>query len=317
MAGLDLLPFADEHIDEAARLLERRHRRHRAAEPSLPDLLDLRAEIAALRARGASGAVGLRDGRVAGYLLGTRLSDEVWGPNVWVELAGHAADEPEDVRDLYGLAAARWVGDGRSRHYVYVPASDAGLVEAWFRLGFGQQHAFGIRELPAGPAPGVRGVVIREAEARDLDALLALAPLLGAHQALSPVFSRGPQPDDEDELRAEIAEEISSSSMGSLVAEIGGRLVASFVVVPVERSSAHSGLARPERSALLAWAATLPEARGAGAGLALTAACLAWARERGYETIVTDWRVTNLLSSRFWPRRGWRTTFLRVYRSIP
>jgi hypothetical protein len=27
--------------------------------------------------------------------------------------------------------------------------------------------------------------------------------------------------------------------------------------------------------------------------------------------------VTNLLASRFWPRRGFRTTFLRVYRSIP
>ena len=31
----------------------------------------------------------------------------------------------------------------------------------------------------------------------------------------------------------------------------------------------------------------------------------------------TDWRVTNLLASRFWPRRGFRTTFLRLYRHIP
>jgi hypothetical protein len=33
--------------------------------------------------------------------------------------------------------------------------------------------------------------------------------------------------------------------------------------------------------------------------------------------MVTDWRVTNLLSSRFWPRRGFRLSFLRLYRSIP
>jgi hypothetical protein len=33
--------------------------------------------------------------------------------------------------------------------------------------------------------------------------------------------------------------------------------------------------------------------------------------------MVTDWRVTNLLSSRFWPARGFRTTFLRLYRHIP
>jgi len=27
--------------------------------------------------------------------------------------------------------------------------------------------------------------------------------------------------------------------------------------------------------------------------------------------------VTNLLASRFWPARGFRTSFLRLYRSIP
>jgi hypothetical protein len=43
----------------------------------------------------------------------------------------------------------------------------------------------------------------------------------------------------------------------------------------------------------------------------------AWARNAGYATIVVDWRATNLLSSGFWPKRGFRTTFLRLYRSIP
>ena len=37
----------------------------------------------------------------------------------------------------------------------------------------------------------------------------------------------------------------------------------------------------------------------------------------GYETMVTDWRVTNLLASRFWPRRGFRASVLRLHRSIP
>jgi hypothetical protein len=40
-------------------------------------------------------------------------------------------------------------------------------------------------------------------------------------------------------------------------------------------------------------------------------------RERNYDTIVTDWRVTNLLASRSWPKRGFRVSFLRLYRSIP
>jgi GNAT superfamily N-acetyltransferase len=70
-------------------------------------------------------------------------------------------------------------------------------------------------------------------------------------------------------------------------------------------------------SAHLAFAATLPESRGAGVGVALTDASFAWAAGRGYRAIVTDWRVTNLLASRFWPRRGFRPSVLRLYRSIP
>ncbi|MBA3412154.1 MAG: GNAT family N-acetyltransferase, partial [Actinobacteria bacterium] len=56
---------------------------------------------------------------------------------------------------------------------------------------------------------------------------------------------------------------------------------------------------------------------GAGIGRALTAHVIAWAYEAGYPTMITDWRMTNMLASRFWPKRGFRTTFLRLYRSIP
>ena len=31
----------------------------------------------------------------------------------------------------------------------------------------------------------------------------------------------------------------------------------------------------------------------------------------------TEWRSVNLLSSRFWPRRGFRPQYLRLYRAVP
>jgi hypothetical protein len=36
----------------------------------------------------------------------------------------------------------------------------------------------------------------------------------------------------------------------------------------------------------------------------------------GYRVAVTDWRATNLLSSRTWPRLGFRQSFLRLHRRI-
>jgi len=222
--------------------------------------------------------------------------------------------ETELVRDLYAEAAARWVDEGRTSHYVYVPAHDTELVDAWFRLGFGAQHAFGIRELPE-ETSRVDGVVTRSAEERDVEALVRLAPALHDHQVLSPVFTK-PQEIDDEENRAEAREDIANPEIGNLVAEVDGRIVGNLYVVPIEMSPAHQGWAEPKRFAHIGWAAVEPDVRGSGAGLALTHAAFAWARERGCRGIVADWRVTNLLASRFWPKRGFRTTFLRLHRAI-
>ena len=318
MPRLEIRPFSAEFVASAGDLLAERHRAHRAAEPLLPERFEgpaaAAAEVEALASGdGASGAVALRGGRVVGYLLGIRKDDAVWGPNVWVDPAGHAVSEAEDLRDLYGAAAERWIEEGRVRHYAMAPASDAALLDAWWRLSFGVQHAFGIREVPSVASPDG----VRFAEERDVDALIELWPVVPDHQALSPVFGYLRPLETEEEMRAEIAEDLANPEVADLVAVQDGRVVGTFQVVPVDVSGMHSGLARPEGAAFLGWAATLPEVRGSGAGVALTEAAFAWARERGYETMTTDWRVTNLLSSRFWPRRGFRETFLRLYRHIP
>ncbi len=309
--------FAEEHLDAAGSLLAARHRDHRAAEPLLSarfeDADAARAEVASLWAQeNASGAVALRDGQVAGFLLGTRKDDQTWGANIWVEAAGYAVDEPELVRDLYAFTSQRWVDEGRTRHYALVPALDD-QVGAWFRLSFGAQQAYGIKEVDAPVWPAGT----RFAEPGDIEALIELAPLISDHQAVAPVFSGLDWDEPPDELHAVLAAEIVNDEIGELVYEQDGRVVASFEIAPVEKVLTHRGLAQPDGAACLTWAASLPDVRGSGAGLALTEAAFAWAREQGYTSVVTDWRETNLLSSRFWPARGFRRSFLRLYRSIP
>ena len=109
MSRPEIRAFADDHLDAAGSLLAARHREHRAAEPLLSEAFEdadaTRGEVESLWAQEhASGAVALRDGRVVGFLLGTRKNDQAWGANVWVEAAGYAVDEPELVRDLYAFA---------------------------------------------------------------------------------------------------------------------------------------------------------------------------------------------------------------------
>jgi hypothetical protein len=61
----------------------------------------------------ASGPAPWGDGpaSVAGFPLGTRKKDRMWGANVWVEAAGYAVDEPELIRDLYAFSSQRWTTD--------------------------------------------------------------------------------------------------------------------------------------------------------------------------------------------------------------
>jgi GNAT superfamily N-acetyltransferase len=75
-------------------------------------------------------------------------------------------------------------------------------------------------------------------------------------------------------------------------------------------------LLRHCQEGFLAFAAVFPHARGLGAGRALGEAVIAWAAQAGYDCMVTDCRVTNLLSSRTWPRLGFAASFLRLHRLV-
>jgi ribosomal protein S18 acetylase RimI-like enzyme len=319
---LEVCPFADEHLDEAATLLSARHVRHRRAEPLLPAEYEAadaaREEVArAWQTEDASGAIAFREGRAVGYLIGAPRSADVWGENVWVEFAGQAVASAEDIRDLYATAAARWFEGGNHRHYVLVPGHDAELIDAWFRLGFGHQQGHWIREVP--PQTEVRipdGFEIRQPRQDDIEQLVPIDLALPTHQGSSPVFSPRPLPSIE-EITAEWHKTLAGDEERILIGCVDGKPVACWSVCDARLSRDFNGLGLPERACYLAFASTLPDARGSGIGVALTDASLAAAAEDGYSTMVTDWRMTNLLASRFWPKRGFRPAFYRVYRSIP
>jgi GNAT superfamily N-acetyltransferase len=100
------------------------------------------------------------------------------------------------------------------------------------------------------------------------------------------------------------------------VADSDGVVVGSAVGCSVEKSSAHSGLSQPDSAGFLGFVAVFPERRGMGAGRALGNAVISWSAESGYPSVVTDWRITNLLSSRTWPALGFHDTFVRMHRVV-
>jgi len=304
MARLEVVPFADEHLDDAAALLAARHARHREAEPLLPELDDPRTAIELeFRAEGASGVFA-----PGAYLIGAPFTR--FEATVRVGIAGHAIDvDAESIRDLYAAAAQGWFDDGYPRHEVFVPSSDPGLVDAWFRLSFGASAALALRE--TGPEePFDANVSVRHGTRDDYSEAARLELEMSAAMQPSPSFSDVPLQTHEEVLAE--WNEGDNDEYELFVAERDGRVVGQFLLY-----RRPPDLRVPRDSIDLAQASTYPDARGTGVGRALTAHVIRWAFENGYPVMTTDWRMTNLWASRFWPKRGFRPAFLRLYRVIP
>jgi predicted N-acetyltransferase YhbS len=298
MPSLEIHPFSDDFREAAGELLADRHRRHREAEPLLPDIQDFAAQIPA-----DAGAVATRGGAVVAFIV-AKLGDG----RAEVGLAGCAAAEPEALRDVYAHLAREWP----ARHQVMVPASDAALIDPWFRVTFGCQFMTAVREVEALDTVDFGGT-IRPSTPADLPAVAGFDRLLWMHQTAPPSFSGldvGSSEEFEDEWSNLWAEEEFPFHR---VAELDGRVVGHVLLFDRPRGD----LRVPEKNIDLAHVATLADVRGRGVGLALTAAAFIWAHEQGYRSMTTDWRANNLLSSRFWPARGFRPTFFRLYRAIP
>jgi GNAT superfamily N-acetyltransferase len=297
MRGLEIHPLS-ELRDEAARLLRERFARQRAAEPLLPEVTDFLEQLP------DEGLVATRGGEPVAYLAGAVEDD-----TAYVRLAGVAATEPEAVRDLFGELAPRW---GVSRFMTFVPASEPALVDAFFRLSFGRSATLAVQE--AAPVQPVDfGGVIRESTPADLRTFAELDQMLYAYLTEPPSYSGFTPPSLEESERESSDLWDDTDLFWSFVAERNGEALGGLVMYRRPPGDLRIGADTVD----LAFAGTKPGARGSGAGLALTHHALAWAHERGFRAVSTDWRETNLLASRFWPRRGFRPTYLRLYRAVP
>jgi GNAT superfamily N-acetyltransferase len=251
------------------------------------------------------GAEVRRNGEVVGRLVAELREDELRGRHSWSALGDHFAEEPERYRDLYAVAGARWLEEGATSHYVVVPAVDD-VLWSWLGVAFAIEQVHAERPLDDVGVPRTPdGFTIRQGGPDDLDAAARLAPIITEHQIEAPVWS-GLTRKSDDEFRESMREALADPSATWFLAERGD-------------CTALGGLllwADPGEPISLDVAMTLPESRGLGVGLALTEHAFWWARQQGHKRIKADWRIANLLASRFWPKRGFAPTAYRLVRYV-
>jgi ribosomal protein S18 acetylase RimI-like enzyme len=323
-SAFEIVPLEESHLPEAAAILARRHRQDRVRQPLLPAACEqesaARAALGALwKCPRAGGVAAVRQGRLIGYLLGDKLISHLMGRTAWIRPGGHGVAPGEDIdlyRDLYAALAARWAEEGCFDHYVLVAAGDQALLNLWFTLGFGQQQAYGVLPLDAycPPEPLDIGVEIRRAAPEDRYAIHALADTIARYQMGSPVFAPTPPEVIEEDIRPGFVELIEDPDWLLWLASREGRIVGYQGYTPVTDDPAE--LVIPPGAIELTIAGTVEQVRGSGVGRMLARHGLLHAKEAGYRFCVADWRTTNLLSSRFFPRLGFTPVAFRLTRHI-
>jgi len=309
MSPTTFTPFAAEHLEGAAQVLERRHHIQQQMVGPMAQEVDFLAQVTSAFQE-ASGSVALRDGIVVGYLLGKAKSDD-GGPHIWSHVAGHSCDDEDLVGDLYALAAKGWVETGLTRHFIFAPAPQE-FIEPWFRLGFGASAYLATRAATPDPKWVNPGLTIRRVETTDVNAVARLERSLFLSLRESPSFS---------DIEIESPEEFEQSWISmqdderyvAWCAEVDGSVVGELFLY----RRPEGDLRVPPKSIDLSSASVDPHFRRRGIARALTHTALTWASENDFETIITDWRATNLTAAKTWPQLGFEPTFIRLQRSIP
>lgn len=319
----EFLPFTDNMIPEAGKLLAARHNRNRKVLPLLPVRFEdpavaTKAVEALWQKKSKYGFAAFRHGKMVAYLLGETMTLE-WGRSGYVYLPGYALVEnesPATLQDLYALLGDEWVKKGYFNHYLYVSAAEKGLLDALFDLGLGKERVDALLDLSGATIPEAEeptGITVRKAGAGDNEHTGSHSNIIFRALAQAPYW-HPTVPEDWDELKEGWSELADEKEWSVWLAMDNDQSLGMIGFRPEEESETQM-LASP-KTIYLSVAATKPQARGRGINTVLSWHGLDQARKDGYKICYTNWISPNLLASRFWPRFGFQDVAYRIAKKV-
>ena len=303
-------------VERAGALVACEQAAARRVRPELPAAFEdpdvCTAALQRLCDSGQHGLVVMDNGRAAAVMTAAARGNPAVGRSALLLAEGFAVDP--DLTDPTGVLAAVFadlaaplIAGGVRRYYLLHTALPR-LSEALSNLGFGRRGAYGIQ--PAVPRRGSSPVAVRVAGAGDLEIIARLALVELQHRSTPPMFA----PRQDRPLADLVAEHRALLEGGAihLLASLDGQDIG---LLTIELTSPVPRLC-PDGQPFIGPAATLPAARGQGAGHALVDAALTWAHDHGYHWVSVDFDTANLLSRPFWLQVGFRPAGYGVLRLI-
>lgn len=307
-------------IDQMSVLLANRHKNERTSFHSLNVQFENSAvtkEILSKKFEDNSFiGVGAFDGEVLnGFLLSVVKEDNLFGRCAWVYYDGLAIREDIEsslYKNLYTYISEKWIQLGCFKHYVILPCGDDNVVNTWLSLGFAYEQVYGIQSLKEQECPIREDIVIKTASEENKKDLESISSLILSYQAGAPTYAAA-LPQMFSEIKKGYGGLVDDENAHVLLAYENKDLLA-FSCAYYEEDE--ENMMMPQKVMELAVAGTNHEKQSKGIGSLLTYRLFNDAIDAGCQHTVTDWRMTNLKSSVFWPKMGYKAYAYRMIRRI-
>ena len=300
--------LAVNDVDDVVERARRRLAFDATREPLLSPVFASLAFARALASVADQTWVAVEGERVVGHLHGALLENTEHGRGAWISPDGVSFDDAHVLVALYAAAGAHWIEGGALEHYAWVFDDDADRAP-WLELGFAPVHQRGVLALrPRTPRRLPAGYTLRRGGPQDLEPALELDRVIDDAQGPESSTASGL---DEATRRLEMLETLEDDDVHHYVVEYLGGVVAQCLTFPLDARRGSF-----DQTVHLSAVAVQPVHQGRGVATALVDYALAAAFEAGFHYVETNWRVTNERASTFWPRYGFRSTYVRLRRTV-
>ncbi len=306
---------------DMAKLLAYRHKQERVKFQALNKIFEDETVLESITEKKFSGkrtiAIGAYQGdKLLGFIISNVKQNPVFGRCAWVKYDGLALAEGVDAtlyRDLYATISEKWINIGCLKHFVIVPAGQNEVMNSWLNSGFAYEQVFGIKKLELPNINELEGICVREALTKDKEDLESISGLILSFQAKSPTYAVA---------LPEMFEEFKEG-YGGLIEDQEAHLLLAYkeddflgFTCGYFEDEDKENMMTPYKSAELGVAGTNPSFQDRGVGTLLTQSLFKDAFNAGYENSTADWRITNMKSSVFWPKMGYKPYAYRFVRTI-
>lgn len=299
---MEIVPFHEKYLNEAAALFVRNYQEQRRAVPVLPDAMENTHRVAERLNelfQTCPGVAAVENGQLTGF-MGWYIVEHFRGADItgaYCPVWAHSAAGKSIAaiyRSMYRTASAYWATRGCGVHAISLLAYDRPAEKTWFWNGFGLALVDAIRPiLPLDIKPAGL-LVVRKAQSQDAELIAVLEREHWRHYSEPPVFMATEEPASPEACLAFLSSPDNTYWLAELQGEPAGMM--RFEA----RSQGATEIVQSETTIAITGAFTRPQYRGQGSAAALLDAALRYYGERGFERCSVDFESFNPEAANFW-----------------